>query len=85
VVEKSVRGLTCWQTRQRFAAGGWTDGQEPVGSTCIDTSFLVFADEGRSVLAPAVLTHSRGRSRLRAGHGDRSCAGSFSHRKRKGP
>jgi len=73
------------QTGQRFGAGGWTGGQEPVGSTCIDTSFLVLADEGRSVLAPAVLTHSRGRSSLREDDGNRSCAGSFSYRKRKAP
>ena len=82
MVAKSARGLACWQAGQRFEIRGWTGGQESVGSTCIDTSFLVFADEGRSVLAPAVFAHSRGRLRLRAGHGRQSCTGS-SHCKRK--
>jgi len=83
VVAKSARGLACWQAGQCFQTGGWTGGHESVGSTCIDTSFLVFADEGRSVLAPAVLAHSRGRLCLKAGHEGRSCSGSFSHGKRK--
>ena len=81
-MEKAPRGLA-WHAGQCFETVGWTGGQEPVGSTCIDTSFLVFADEGRSVLAPAVLAHSRGRLCLRAGHEGRSCSGSFLHCKRK--
>jgi hypothetical protein len=69
VVAKSARGLACWQAGQCFQTGGWTGGHESVGSTCIDTSFLVFADEGRSMLAPAVLAHRRGRLVLRRATG----------------
>ena len=83
-MEKSPRGLAWEHAGQCFETGGWTGGQEPVGSTCIDTSFLVFADEGRSVLAPAVLAHGRGRLCLKAGLEGRSCSGS-SHCKRKAP